>query len=135
MKNLPIESIANFTPSFPDTFRLALSPHKILIKKCRSILQISKTRFQKMTNNCARIFFKKLQSIFVRDYWFIVINELPVSSSKLRFTLVSLNTLTNSADSEEMQHSVAFHLGLHCLPKYPFRKFQYTKDPGIFLLF
>ena len=26
-----------------------------------------------------------------------------------------------------MQHVAAFHLGLHCLPKYPFRSFQYTK--------
>ena len=25
-----------------------------------------------------------------------------------------------------MPHFVAFHLGLHCLPKYPFRGFQYT---------
>ena len=26
------------------------------------------------------------------------------------------------------QHSVAFHACLHCLPKYPFRGFQYAKD-------
>ena len=31
-----------------------------------------------------------------------------------------------SADSDEMQHYAAFHLGLHCLPKYPFRSFQYV---------
>ena len=35
--------------------------------------------------------------------------------------------LANSADSDELQHYAAFHLGLHCLPKYPFRGFQYTK--------
>ena len=35
--------------------------------------------------------------------------------------------LANSADPDEMQHDVAFHLGLHCLPKYLFRGFQYTK--------
>ena len=35
--------------------------------------------------------------------------------------------LANSADPDEMQHYAAFHLGLHCLPKYPFRGFQYTK--------
>ena len=29
-----------------------------------------------------------------------------------------------------MQHYAAFHLGLHCLPKYPFRGFQYTKGYG-----
>ena len=26
-----------------------------------------------------------------------------------------------------MPHYAAFHLGLHCLPKYPFRGFWYTK--------
>ena len=36
-------------------------------------------------------------------------------------------TLTNSVDPDEMQHYAAFYLGLHCLPKYPFRGFQYTK--------
>ena len=35
--------------------------------------------------------------------------------------------LVNSSDPDEMQHYAAFHLGLHCLPKYPFRGFQYTK--------
>ena len=36
-------------------------------------------------------------------------------------------TLTNNVDSYEMQHNAAFHLGLHCLSKCPFRGFQYTK--------
>ena len=35
--------------------------------------------------------------------------------------------LANSADPNEMQHYAAFHLGLHCLPKYLFRGFQNTK--------
>ena len=35
--------------------------------------------------------------------------------------------LANSTDSDEMLHSAAFHLGLHCLPKYLFWGFQYTK--------
>ena len=35
--------------------------------------------------------------------------------------------LANSADPDEMQHDAAFHLGLHCLPTYLFRGFQYTK--------
>ena len=35
--------------------------------------------------------------------------------------------LADSAGPDEMQHYAAFHLGLHCLPKYPFRGFQYTK--------
>ena len=35
--------------------------------------------------------------------------------------------LANSADPDEMQHYTVFHLGLDCLPKYPFRGFWYTK--------
>ena len=34
--------------------------------------------------------------------------------------------LANSADPDEMQHYAAFHLGLHCLPKYVFMGFQHT---------
>ena len=40
-------------------------------------------------------------------------------------------TLANSADPDEMQHTAAFHLGLHCLSKYPFRGFQHTRDQTI----
>ena len=37
----------------------------------------------------------------------------------------------NSADPDEMQHYAAFHLGLRCLSKFPFRGFQFTKGwPG-----
>ena len=32
--------------------------------------------------------------------------------------------IANSADPDEMPHDVAFHLGLHCLSKYPFRGFH-----------
>ena len=35
--------------------------------------------------------------------------------------------LANIADPDEMQYDAAFHLGLHCLPKYPFSGFQYIK--------
>ena len=35
--------------------------------------------------------------------------------------------LANTADPDEMQHYAAFHLGLHCLPKYHFKGCQYTK--------
>ena len=35
--------------------------------------------------------------------------------------------LANSADPDEMLHYVAFHLGCHCLPKYPFRGLWYIK--------
>ena len=31
--------------------------------------------------------------------------------------------IANSADPDEMPHYAAFHLGLHCLPKYTFRGF------------
>ena len=44
------------------------------------------------------------------------------------FCLKIFFTFTNSVDPDEMQHHAAFHLGLHCLPKFPFRGFQYTKD-------
>ena len=43
---------------------------------------------------------------------------------------LSLNVVlisANSADPGEMKHYAAFHLGLHRLPKYPFRGFQYSK--------
>ena len=33
---------------------------------------------------------------------------------------------TNSADPDEMPHFVAFHLGLNCLQKNPFRGFPST---------
>ena len=32
-------------------------------------------------------------------------------------------TTAKSVDTDEMPHFVAFHLGLHCLPKYLFRGF------------
>ena len=35
--------------------------------------------------------------------------------------------IENSEDPNEMQHNAAFHLDLHCLPKYLFRGFQYIK--------
>ena len=41
----------------------------------------------------------------------------------LKSKFLNFTEETNSADPDEMQHSAAFHLGLHCLPKYPFRDF------------
>ena len=35
--------------------------------------------------------------------------------------------LANNADPDEMLHYAAFHLGLHCLLKYPFWGFWSTK--------
>ena len=42
----------------------------------------------------------------------------------------SLNVLifTISADPDEMPHHAAFHPGLHCFPKYPYRGFQFKKE-------
>ena len=39
--------------------------------------------------------------------------------------------LANSADPDEMPQCAAFHLGLHCLPKYPFKGFQFSKGQTI----
>ena len=36
-------------------------------------------------------------------------------------------TFINNVDTDEIQHNAAFHLGLPCLPKYPFRGFHSTK--------
>ena len=47
-----------------------------------------------------------------------------------KYRLQSLNIvfiIANSADPDEMQQYVAFHLGLHCLPNYPFNGFQNRK--------
>ena len=37
-------------------------------------------------------------------------------------------SLVNSTDPDEMQRKAAFHVGLHCLPKYPFRGFPKNKE-------
>ena len=34
--------------------------------------------------------------------------------------------LANNAEPVDVQHYAAFHLGLHCFPKYPLRGFQCT---------
>ena len=49
---------------------------------------------------------------------------------KKKYVLQSLkivSILANSAGLDEMPHFEPFHLGLHFLPKYPFRGFQCTK--------
>ena len=43
--------------------------------------------------------------------------------------------LANSVDPDEMPHNVAFHPGLHCLPKYLFRGFWTTKGSVLLTLF
>ena len=52
----------------------------------------------------------------------VVISKIiVVISQKIDFVLA------NSADPDEMQHYAAFHLGLHCLPKYLFTGFWSSK--------
>ena len=50
---------------------------------------------------------------------------LGVSNSNLKKKCISslkvIFTFTNRVDPDEMQHYAAFHLGLYCLQKYPFR--------------
>ena len=48
-------------------------------------------------------------------------------------SLKIVSILANSADTDEMQHYAAFHLGCHSFPKYLFRGFQYTKGYGTIL--
>ena len=36
--------------------------------------------------------------------------------------------LANSTDPDQIQHDAAFHLGLNCFPKYPFRGFPVYKS-------
>ena len=43
--------------------------------------------------------------------------------------------LANSADTDEMPHYVAFHLGLHCLPKYMFRSLTLVYKGSILVVF
>ena len=40
-----------------------------------------------------------------------------------------MGTLANSEDPDEMQHSAAFHLGLHCLPS--LNSLTYLLNPGL----
>ena len=42
-------------------------------------------------------------------------------------SLMIILVLANNEDPDETPYHVAFHLGLHCLLKYPFRGFQNTK--------
>ena len=47
--------------------------------------------------------------------------SLLFSNNIVFFLSEDLFTLTNSVDPDEMQPNAAFHLGLHCLPKYTLR--------------
>ena len=66
----------------------------------------------------------------VRSGWSIVyIEGSQVIISKKYLSFLKINfVLAKSADPDEMPHYAAFHLGLHCLPKYWFRCFWSSKD-------
>ena len=56
----------------------------------------------------------------VKSGWSIVyIEGLQVNIIHVFHSLKIDFALANSADPGEMQHYIALHLGLHCLPKYP----------------
>ena len=48
-------------------------------------------------------------------------NTLMTQKKIVFFWLKIFFTLTNSVNPDEMQHTAAFHLGLHCLQMYSFR--------------
>ena len=54
-------------------------------------------------------------------------SQIEYSSHYVPQSLKIVFILAYSTSPDEMQHYAAFHLGLHCLLKYPFRGFQYTK--------
>ena len=64
----------------------------------------------------------------IKSGWSIVyIEGLQIIISKNCTSLIINFVSENSEDPYEMPHNVAFHLGLHCLTKYPFRGFQSPK--------
>ena len=61
-------------------------------------------------------------------------SQVEISKKKYVFqSLTIVFILAKSAGPDEMLHFAAFHLGLHYLPKYPFRGFRYTKGQGLFM--
>ena len=65
----------------------------------------------------------ELSIVYIEGSWVII-------SKKILYFFLSLKInfiLANSADPDERLHYAAFHLGLHCLLKYPFRGFWSKK--------
>ena len=60
------------------------------------------------------------------SFWFDTI-FLGVRLKFFKCIFVRLSFYLNSEDPDEMLQCAAFHPGLHCLLKYPFRGFLYTK--------
>ena len=59
--------------------------------------------------------------VYIEGSRVIISKKCYILSLKMDFVVA------NCADPDEMPHYVAFHLGLHCLPKYPFRVFWSSK--------
>ena len=68
-------------------------------------------------------FFIKLHYSRKPGWSILYIEGSQVRIFKKNFVVLSL-VQANIADPDEMLHYAAFHLGLHCLPKYPFRCFR-----------
>ena len=54
----------------------------------------------------------ELSLCIIKASWLKILKRLVLLSLKIVFTFL------NSADTDEMPPYAAFHLGLHCLPKY-----------------
>ena len=67
----------------------------------------------------------------IKSGWSIVHVEglqVIISKKKKKNSFSEIDfVLANSADHDEMPYYVAFHQGLHCLPKYPFWDFWSSK--------
>ena len=63
---------------------------------------------------------------------FVHCSYLGVSDYNLNvfFCLKIFFTFTSSVDPDEIAHYAAFHLGLHCLPKYPLSSFPNIRVKG-----
>ena len=50
---------------------------------------------------------------------YIEMLQVIISPKNIKFFSLKIHfVLANNADPDEMLHNAAFHLGLHCLPKY-----------------
>ena len=65
----------------------------------------------------------------VKSGWSIVYIEgsQVIISINYCISLKIFFVIANCVDPDEMQHYAAFHLGLHCFPKYLFMGFWYTQ--------
>ena len=101
---------------------------RTLSKRPKVVLKINYHLMQAKREHSA-ILSTFIKLLFAIKIFVLSIFEWPFYTGLTVF--LSLNVvliLANSADHDEMQLYAAFHLGFHCLPKYPFRGVQYTKS-------